>query len=99
MGNKINFWSFVLSWLCLILFFIRGASSHLKNIIIAWTGIHPLIFILYLTLIVFILSVFGFCGISNWVTAIRSFFTAILCSGLLIILTYTILIGALFELP
>ena len=89
--RKLNFWSFILSLVCfilLILFSIFYFESY-----IAENETHPLEYILYLTFAAFILSILGICGVSNWKTVIRSFFTVIFSLGLLIFLEVVLFFG------
>ncbi len=97
MIKKINLWSFILSMVCFLLFFVFSSVLYLKEMIIIWTGIHPLILILYITLIVFLLGVIGIFGVSNGKTAIRSLITILLSLGLSIILAFIIFFGKLLN--
>jgi len=63
MNQKINLWSFILSIICLLLFFIISLSGPIDYSIM---GTHPLNFVLYITLITFVLGVLDFSGIRDW---------------------------------
>lgn len=62
--KKINIWSFILSIICILLFFIVSFSGPIDYSLM---GTHPLNLVLYITLITFVLGVLGFSGIQDWI--------------------------------
>ena len=66
MKTKINFWSFIFSLVCLLLFFIAVSSSEIINFITNLAHIHPLNIILGMSLVTFLFGLIGFSGATNW---------------------------------
>ncbi|WNF38779.1 hypothetical protein RJD24_10300 [Bacillaceae bacterium IKA-2] len=94
MTKKINIWSFILSIICILLFFIVSFSGPIDYSIM---GYHPLNLVLYITLITFVLGVLGFSGIQDWKGMARSVTTIILTLGLSVFLTFVVFFGNLLS--
>lgn len=94
MKKKINIWSFISSIICILLFFIVSFSGQIEYSLM---GTHPLNLVLYITLITFILGVFGFSGIQDWKGLVRSITTIILTLGLSAFLSFVIFFGNLLS--
>ncbi|WP_117170253.1 hypothetical protein [Paraliobacillus sediminis] len=94
MMKKINIWSFILSIICLLLFFIVCFSGPIDYSIM---GTHPLNLVLYITLMTFVLGVLGFSGIRDWKGMARSITTVILTLGLSVFLTFVVFFGNLLS--
>lgn len=94
MNRKINFWSFILSLICIILFFLASLSSIVNNSIL---GIHPLKVVLFITLITLVFGGIGFTGIHDWKSMLRSIATLIITIGLAVFLSFVIFFGSLLS--
>ena len=94
MKQNINIWSFMLSIICLSLFFIISLTGPINYSIM---GTHPLNFVLYITLITLVLGVLGFSGIRDWKGAIRSIATVIITLGLSAFLIAVVFWGSLLN--
>jgi hypothetical protein len=96
MGSIFNRWSFYLSFLCIAQCLLFSFNS-IKDRFLMWIGIHPFEFLFYFTLGVFFFGMFGFAGITNWKSALRSIFTVGFTLVLTVFLTYIIYVGHLVE--
>ena len=94
MGRKYNLWSFILSIICILLFFIVSLSGPIDYSIM---GTHPLKLILYITLTAFILGILGFSGIQDWKGLTRSITTVIITLGLSVFLAIVVFFGSLLS--
>lgn len=94
MGKKMNLWSFILSIICILLFFIASFVGPFDYFIM---GMHPLNLILYMTWITFVIGVYGFSGIQDWKGLMRSITTVIITLGLSTFLIVIIFFGSLLS--
>ena len=94
MKKKINLWSFILSIICILLFFTVSFSGPIDYAII---GVHPLNLVLYITLTTFVLGIVGFSGIQNWIGMTRSVTTVIITFGLSAFLAFVLFFGSLLS--
>ena len=94
MQEKINIWSFICSFICVLLFLIVSFSGWFSNSII---GIHPLTIVLFISLVTFLAGVFGFSGIRDWKGMTRSLFTIIISLSLAVFLSGILLFGSLLN--
>ncbi|PVE71034.1 hypothetical protein [Priestia megaterium] len=85
MVRVINFWSFILTLLCVVFFFIAFYHSSLLNINLC------------LAMILFFVGISGFFGINNWASALRSILTVVISAGLILVTGFIIFIGNLFS--
>lgn len=90
--ENINLWSFIISVICICLLVVT-TFLPIHNIF----GVHPLKVLLVVTLMDLCLGAIGFAGIRNWKAMLRSAITLITTLGLLIILSYVILVGSLLT--
>jgi hypothetical protein len=98
MKHNINLWSFIFSIICIGLFFLyleigSLASSETKMFIMDSLPIHPLFFLLVLTLVTFFAGIKGFSKINNWIAMLRSVATVLLTLLLSVFLTLTLIVG------
>jgi len=93
-GRKINFWSFILSLLCIFLLYLTTFSVRIGNSIF---GIHPLMIVLCITWVSLLLGAIGFTGVQDWKSLMRSIATLIITSGLAVFLTYVVFFGSLLQ--
>ena len=94
MEKKINLWSFILSIVCILLFFIVSLSGPIDYSIM---GTHPLNLVLYITLITFVLGILGFSGIQDWKGMTRSITTVIITLGLSAFMAIVLFFGSLLS--
>lgn len=95
MANKLNFYSFIASLLCLGLF-LSTSFSKVFSFFTNTIGVHPLIIVLILSAICFFLSMFGFSGVRDWKSFARSLIAVVITLGLSVSLVFIIGIGHLF---
>ncbi|PES58062.1 hypothetical protein [Bacillus thuringiensis] len=98
MKHNINLWSFIFSFICIGLFLLyleigSIASSETKMFIMNSLPIHPLFFLLVLTIGTFFAGMKGFSKINNWVAMLRSIATVLLILLLSVFLTITLNVG------
>jgi len=94
MEQKINLWSFFLSIICILLFFVVSLSGPINYSIM---GTHPLNLVLYITLTTFVLGILGFSGIQDWKGMTRSITTVIITLGLSTFLAIVLFFGSLLS--
>jgi hypothetical protein len=94
MHEKINFWSFIFSIVCIILFLTVSFSGWFSN---SKMGIHPLTIVLFITLFTFLAGVFGLSGVRNWKGMARSVSTIIVTLSLSAFLGCVLLFGSLLN--
>lgn len=94
MSKKFNLWSFILSLICLLLFYLTSFSGKIGNSIL---GIHPLKIVLCITLITLVIGAIGFPGAHDWKSMLRSVTTLIITFGLSAFLTFIIFFGSLLS--
>ncbi|UYO18764.1 hypothetical protein [Bacillus sp. 41-22] len=98
MKHNINLWSFIFSFICIGLFLLyleigSIASSETKMFIMNSLPIHPLFFLLVLTLATFFAGMKGFSKVDNWIAMLRSIATVLLTLSLSFFLTLTLIVG------
>jgi hypothetical protein len=96
MKIKINLLSFILSFVCIALFFIAVSSREMIELFNNLLPTHPLNIILGICLVTLFLGTIGFSGISNWISLLRSIFTVIISAGLSVFIFFIIFIGNLY---
>lgn len=94
MQEKINFWSFILSIICVVLFLTVSFSGWFTNSILV---IHPLTIVLFLTLFTFLFGMFGFSGVRSWKGMARSVSTVVVTLSLSAFVGFALLFGSLFN--
>ncbi|EOP48907.1 hypothetical protein IKQ_05281 [Bacillus cereus VDM053] len=98
MKHNINLWSFIFSFICIGLFLLylemgSIASSETKRFIMNSLPIHPLFFLLVLTLVTFFAGIIGFSKMNNWIAMLRSVATVLLTLSLSLFLALTLIVG------
>ena len=94
MKKQLNFWSFIFSAIWVLLFLIVSSTGPIDYSIL---GIHPLVLLLYVTLLTVVSGLIGIAGIEDWKDMARSFSTIILSLGLSACLAIIIFIGKLLS--
>lgn len=84
--QRINLWSFILTFVCWVLFLLTATTP---------LNIHSIVLIL--AIIIFITSFVGLGGMSNWISLLRSFLSLIGCALLIIIEMVVIFFGELMN--
>jgi hypothetical protein len=90
MGKHLNFYSFFLCFAGLFLFYLTRFTGIFKYIRM---GVHPLILVFVLSVISFILGVFGFLSIRDSKSYLLSLLSLILSFSLLVLILSILLIG------
>lgn len=98
MKHNINLWSFIFSFICIGLFLLyleigSIASSETKMFIMNSLPVHPLFFLLVLTIGTFFAGIKGFSKVDNWISMLRSIVTVLLTLLLSAFLTLTLIVG------
>ena len=93
MQAKANYWSFIFTIICIILCLMALAGWFGNSIM----GIHPLTIILIITLLTFLIGVYGFSGVKDWKGIYRSIFTVVLTLILSSLLGFVIFFGSLLS--
>lgn len=85
MGINLNFWSFILSLGCILLFFLSGS---LKDFFVTYVHLHPLTLTLLLSIVCFYLSVVGMKDVRNLATLLRGIVTMALTLILIVSVSF-----------
>ncbi|CAH1206285.1 hypothetical protein PAECIP111893_02503 [Paenibacillus plantiphilus] len=96
MKRRINLWSFVYVLVCSGLFFLLSITSFftlMKRLL----GVNPYDILLALSACSFIFGAFGFVGVSDWKTTLRSVTTVVIGLLLTVVLSFIVFMGKLFE--
>ncbi|MRG85981.1 hypothetical protein [Salinibacillus xinjiangensis] len=93
MQEKVNFWSFILSIICIVLFLIPLSGWFANSIM----GIHSLTIVLIFTLSTFLLGVYGFLGVKDWKGMARSVTTIVLTLSLSVFLGFILFVGSMMS--
>ncbi len=93
MKKTINVWSFIFSFICLVLYLIISPGTIVTNVI----GVHRLGIVLIITTITFVFGMIGFSGVHDWKSMIRSIITIVITLGLSIFLSFVIFFGSLLS--
>ncbi|QAS54841.1 hypothetical protein [Halobacillus litoralis] len=94
MQEKINFWSFIFSIICVVLFLTVSFSGWFTNSIF---GIHPLTIVLFVTLFTFLFGMLGFSGVRSCKGMARSVSTVVVTLILSAYLGFALLFGSLLN--
>ena len=97
MQTKSNLWSFIFSFVCLLLFFIAISSSKIIDFVINLVHIHPLNIVLGLSLVTFLFGLIGFSGATNWKLLLRSISTVVITFFLSAVIIVIVVIANLFK--
>ncbi len=82
MKIKINLWSFILSFVCIALFFTT-----------TWLNMHPLTIVLGIAIINCVLGFIGLSEATNWKKLLRGFSTIIITLGLSGLIIFILFMG------
>lgn len=93
MKIKINLWSFIISCVCVALFFVAIAVQSVINFTTTWLNIHPLNIVLGITIINCVLGFIGLSEATNWKKLLRGFSTIIISLGLSGFIIFILFIG------
>ena len=93
MLKKINFWSFIFSFVCVALFFISVSSTITMNFVINLVHTHPLNIVLALSLVTFFFGIVGLSGVSDPKTLIKSIITIIITFALSVMVAFIVFAG------
>jgi len=97
MKVKLNFYSFILSLICIVLFFLATSSSIIVNFTINLLQVHPLFIVMLLCIVTLILGLIGLSAATSQVLLIRGLLTVIINIILLGSITYILVLGNLFK--
>ncbi|WP_427071105.1 hypothetical protein [Lysinibacillus fusiformis] len=92
MGINLNFWSFILSLGCILLFFLSGS---LKDFFVTYVHLHPLTLTMLLSIVCFYLSVVGMKDVRNLTTLLRGIVTMALTLILIVSISFILFFGNL----
>jgi hypothetical protein len=94
MKHNINLWSFICSLICIGLFRLYfEIPSEIFKFFTDSLHIHPLFFLLVLTIGTFFAGIKGFSKMNNWIAMLRSVATVLLTLSLSVFLTLTLIVG------
>lgn len=94
MKININLWSFILSLVCIPVFFLAISSENFINVFIQNIGTHPLNTVLGIVLMAFVCGVIGLKDVREWKAMSRSIFTIIFTLGFSGVLVFIIFFGS-----
>lgn len=97
MKIKINFWAFISSLICIVLFFTAISFSEAVDFTVELIYIHPLIIVLGLSLLTFLFGLIGFSAAINWRLLLRSILTVIISFTLSAITIYIAVLAGIFK--
>lgn len=75
MKLKLNIYSFILSLVCVILFFLSIESNKVINFTMDLLQVHPLVIVMILSIITLLLGLLGFSAAISWFRLFRGVFT------------------------
>lgn len=93
MKIKINFWSFIFSFVCVTLFFIAVSSRQTVIFLTNLLHTHPLNIVLGMSLMTFLFGLIGFSGATNWKLLLRSISTVVITFGLSALILYIVVLA------
>jgi hypothetical protein len=94
MGKHLNFYSFFLCFVGLILFYLTRFTGIFKYIRM---GVQPLILIFILSTISFVLGFFGILSIRDWKSYLLGLLSLIISFSLSVLILSILLIGKLLS--
>ncbi|WP_367664007.1 hypothetical protein [Clostridium sp.] len=97
MKSKLNFYSFILSLICIMLFFLSISSNKVINFTMDLLHVHPLFIVMILSIVTLILGLLGLSTATNLMLLFRGLFTVvitiIMTGFIFFLLTASILVG------
>lgn len=97
MKIKINLWAFILSFVCIALFFITISSQAIVDFTTNWLNIHPLNIVLGICIVNCVLGFIGLSEATNWKKLLRGFSTIIITLGLSGLIIFTLFMGFMLS--
>jgi len=94
MRINLNFWSFILSLGCILLFFLSGT---LKGFFDTHLHFHPLLLTLLLSIACFYLSLVGMKDVKNLTTLLRGILTMVITLIVIISISFILFFGTLLS--
>lgn len=92
MKERINFWSFIFSFICLALLCL---SFLLNTSTIAF--VHPFEILLFFSMGTFVSGIIGMTGVKNWKSLIMSIVTFIITAFLSLFIIVIVFFGHLYQ--
>ncbi|WLR55065.1 hypothetical protein LC048_22465 [Mesobacillus subterraneus] len=92
MIRLLNYWSFILSTIWVLLFYLFSFTGPIDYTIF---GTHPHVLLLGATLMTLCIGFIGLSGMKDWKSIARSFSTVFLTMGLSALLVFIIFFGKL----
>lgn len=97
MKSKLNFYSFILSLICIMLFFLSISSNKVINFTMDLLHVNPLFIVMILSIVTLILGLLGLSAATNLMLLFRGLFsvviTIIMTGFIFFVLTASILVG------
>ncbi|GAA0765231.1 hypothetical protein GCM10008908_01450 [Clostridium subterminale] len=97
MKSKLNFYSFILSLICIMLFFLSISSNKVINFTMDLLHVHPIFIVMILSIVTLIIGILGLSTSNNLILLFRGLFSvviSIIMTGFIFfILTVSILVG------
>jgi len=78
MKIKLNFYSFILSLICIMLFFLSASSNSVINFTMDLLHVHPLFVVMILSIVTLILGLLGLSAATNWMRLFMGLFTVVI---------------------
>lgn len=97
MELKVNFWSFVFSIICIVLFFISISSKETLGVLTNLLHMHPLYVVLAISFITFIFGLIGLSASTNRKLLLRGISTIVITLGLCIVIIIIMVLGSFFQ--
>lgn len=97
MKAKLNLFSFILSLICILLFFLTISSSSIINSMINLLHVHPLYIILLFCIVTLIIGLIGLSEATTRILLLRSILTLIITVILTVIIVYILVLANLFK--
>lgn len=97
MKVKINFYSFIFSLLCILLFFIVTTSPVVLNFTLNTLHVHPLYIVLSFCIITLLLGFIGLSAATNWKLLFRGFLSIIITILESVIIIAILFLGSLLS--
>jgi hypothetical protein len=97
MKLKLNIYSFILSLICVILFFLSTSSIKVINFTMDLLHVHPLVIVMILSIVTLILGLFGLSVANNWIYLFSGLFTVIITIIMTGFIIFILTVGRLLS--
>lgn len=97
MKLKINYWSFIFSFICIGLFLISVSSKETVDTLTNLLHTHPLNIVLAMSFATFLFGLIGFPGSTNGKLFIRSILTVVITLGLCAVILLITVMANMFK--